>query len=226
MVVVEAPYALLTAVVFFLPWYYMTGFSTDSNTAGYAFLMVFIFHLWIPLAGIWIAAACKDMIALSIVNPIFFITTMGVTGTLVPYDQLNDFWRSWVYWLNPLTWFTRGLSANLLKGVEVVCRPEEFVRFSPPEGQTCGEYFSEWTDEVMGYLRDANERTTCEYCGYANGEEFLVGLNVDVHKRWRELGIFVAYLGSNLVLCYLVYWVFREARWGRIWKRWTSKKTE
>lgn len=62
----EIPYAILGTVFFFLPWYYMIGMPNDSKTAGYEFLLVLLFEIFIPPFAMWIAAMCPDMTIISI----------------------------------------------------------------------------------------------------------------------------------------------------------------
>jgi ABC-type multidrug transport system permease subunit len=44
--------------------------------------------------------------------------------------------------------------------------------------------------------------------------------------RWESLGIFSIFIVSNLMLVYAIYWIFREARWGRIFARFHKAKAE
>ena len=45
-VVTEIPISILSAVVYWVLWYYATGLPTDSSTAGYVFWMVMLFFLF------------------------------------------------------------------------------------------------------------------------------------------------------------------------------------
>lgn len=66
MAVAEIPYAILSAVFFFLPWYYMIGLPSESSRAGYAFLLLVFLEIWVPHAAMWIAAICGDMTMISL----------------------------------------------------------------------------------------------------------------------------------------------------------------
>jgi hypothetical protein len=46
MVVGEIPMAIVSAVVYWLLWYYPSGLPTDSSTAGYVFFMVLLFNMF------------------------------------------------------------------------------------------------------------------------------------------------------------------------------------
>ena len=54
-IVVEIPFAFVGAVVFYLLFYFPVGFSLGTP-AGYAFLMMLLFHLFSTSWGQWIAA--------------------------------------------------------------------------------------------------------------------------------------------------------------------------
>ncbi|KAH8155132.1 uncharacterized protein LAJ45_00141 [Morchella importuna] len=219
MLLAEIPYAILGTVFFFLPWYYMIGMPNNSGTAGYAFLFVLLFEIFIPSFAMWIAAMCKDMTIISIVNPFIFLVTNGFTGILVPYSGLQGFYKAWLYWLNPLTWLVRGLIGNIIHGIEVQCGENEFVKFQPPANQTCGEYAGEWVSTAYGYIVNLDSTEDCRYCQFKSGDEYLQTVNIDYNTRWRDLGIFVVYMVSNVVLTYTIYWAFREFRWKRYFAR-------
>ena len=219
MALVEVPYAILGSVFFFLPWYYMIGLPTDSSIAGYVFLLIMLFNIWIPHIAMWIAAMCPDLTIVSVVNPVIFMVSNGVTGILVTYYALPAFYRTWLYWANPLTWFTRGLLASIMHRLPVRCSPAELVRFTPPANTTCGAFAGDWLAHASGYIVDLDASDECQYCIFENGDEYLKTINVQYENRWRDLGIFCIFLGTNLVLVYALYWAFRECRWGRLWAR-------
>ncbi|KAI5776697.1 ABC-2 type transporter-domain-containing protein [Geopyxis carbonaria] len=224
MALAEIPYAIFGTLFFYLPFYYMIGLPNDSNTAGYDFIFLMLFEIWISHVAMWIASMCKDMTI--IINPFFFVITNGVTGIFVPYASLPRFYSSWLYWVNPLTWLARGMVGNVTNDVEVICGADELVTFQPPSGDTCGEYAGEWLSKAFGYIVDLNATQDCQYCQFKSGAEFLETINIQHSTRWREFGIFTAYLASNLVLVYVLYWTFREYRWGRLFARLRRTRSE
>ncbi|KAF8424902.1 ABC-2 type transporter-domain-containing protein [Tirmania nivea] len=222
MIICEIPYAILGTFFFFFPWYYMIGMNPDSNRAGYQFFLILIFQIWIAPFGMWIAAMCPDLTVMSIVNPFLFVITNAFTGVLVPYSQLLTFFRSWVYWANPLTYLVRGLMSNVLHGVEVTCSSQELVRFTPPSGQTCMEYAGDWLKNASGYMNQA-ANGACEYCVYKNGDEYMKTINIEYYLRWRDLGIFIIFVFSNIALVYINYWAFWEFQWRKFFARKMSR---
>jgi len=118
-----------------------------------------------------------------------------------------------------LTYLTRGLMSIALHNVEVTCSSKELVRFTPPPGQTCAQYAGDWVKNTSGYMMQAANET-CEYCIYKTGDEYLKTLNIDYDLRWRDLGIFAAFIFSNISLVYILYWAFREFQWRKFFTKW------
>lgn len=121
---------------------------------------------------------------------------------------MPGFWRAWLYELNPFTRLIAGMVTTELHELPVNCKPEEFNRFTAPSGQTCGEYMSDFfKDGGMGYL--ANDNTTdCEYCAFRVGDEFYGTLGLNFNHRWRDLGIFAAFIASNVIILLVAVSIF------------------
>lgn len=52
-----------------------------------------------------------------------------------------------------------------------------------------------------GYLAD-NATDSCQYCAYRVGDQFYEPLGFSFDNRWRDLGILIAFFGSNLVILF------------------------
>lgn len=77
---------------------------------------------------------------------------------------------------------------------QVRCRSQDFGRFLPPAGQMCAEYMAPFLAINPGYLNDPNATTSCEYCPYSTGADYLKTLNLSrrvygesLRARRREL---------------------------------------
>lgn len=53
-----------------------------------------------------------------------------------------------------------------------------------------------------GYITD-NATSECSYCAYSVGDEFYEPLGISFGTRWRDFGILLAFVGSNLVFLFL-----------------------
>jgi len=52
-----------------------------------------------------------------------------------------------------------------------------------------------------GYILD-NATDVCRYCAYKVGDEFYQALGYEFGNRWRDLGIFAAFIFSNLAILF------------------------
>lgn len=53
-----------------------------------------------------------------------------------------------------------------------------------------------------GYLAN-NQTSDCSYCAYRVGDQFYEPLGISFNNRWRDFGIFTAFIGSNLILLFI-----------------------
>ena len=67
-VITEIPTAVVSAVLYWLLWYYPTGLPRDSSTAGYVFLMSPLFFVFMNSWGQWICAFAPSFTVISNVS--------------------------------------------------------------------------------------------------------------------------------------------------------------
>lgn len=203
MVIAEMPYSLLCAVCFFLPIYYMPGFQTESSRAGFQFLMVLITELFSVTLGQCLSALTPSAFISSQFDPFIMITFALFCGVTIPSTVMPKFWRSWLFQLDPFTRLIGGMVVTALHELPVICSPAELNVFKAPDGITCGDYMQPFFDNGgRGYIV-GNDTSNCEYCAYKVGDEFYGPLGFSFDKRWRDFGIFVAFLGSNLIILFM-----------------------
>ncbi|KOS19997.1 ABC transporter G family member 11 [Escovopsis weberi] len=163
---VEMPYSVLCAVGFFLPFYYMPGFSTATPRAGFFFFLTLVTEIVSVALGQALGSVTPSIRISSQIEP-FIITIFAVLcGVTIPLPAIPKFWRSWFYQVNPFTrLISTGITASL-HGVEVVCKSKELNRFPAPANMTCGEYMADFFSRgAPGYLVN-NDTQNCEYCAY------------------------------------------------------------
>ena len=213
-VVAEIPISILSAIIYWLLWYYATGLPTDSGTAGYVFLMTMLFFLFQASWGQWICAFAPSFTVISNVLPFFFVMFGIFNGVVRPYSTLPVFWRYWVYWLVPSTYWIGGVMAATLSQITVQCAPSETAMFDPPPGQTCAQYASAFVQQAgRGYLTNPEATAACGYCQYRNGVEYMKTLNVDPSDKWKYFGVFAAFCISNWALVYFFIYTVRVKGW-------------
>lgn len=80
-----------------------------------------------------------------------------------------------MYYLTPFRYLVEGFVSVAVHGRELVCASNEFARFSPPLGETCQSYTTDFIQQTGGYVQNGTGRYAglCEFCQYANGDEFV-----------------------------------------------------
>ncbi|KAJ5896051.1 ABC multidrug transporter atrF [Penicillium subrubescens] len=214
-VVCEIPAAIITGLVYWLLWYYPVGLPTDSSTAGYVFLMSMLFFLFQASWGQWICAFAPSFTVISNVLPFFFVMVNLFNGIVRPYAAYPVFWKYWMYYVNPVTWWLRGVLSAVLPDVQIECATLETTRFDPPPGQTCQQYAGNFVNKIAkaGYLVNGSATQDCQYCPYTTGEEYMANLNVHRDDKWRCFGIFLAFVIINWMLVYFFVYTVRVRGW-------------
>lgn len=150
-----------------------------------------------------VAALTPSPFISALLNPFIIITFALFCGVTIPKPQIPKFWRAWLYQLDPFTRLIGGMVVTELHDLPVVCTAAELNTFPAPAGTNCGDYMANFFDNGgLGYIVN-NATDVCEYCAYKVGDQFYEGLGFDFAYRWRDLGIFAAFIVSNLVLLFL-----------------------
>lgn len=213
-IISEIPSAVVSSVLYWVLWYFATGLPTDSSTAGFVFLMTLLFFLFQTSWAQWICAFAPSFTVISNVLPFFLVMFSIFNGVFVPYQQLVVFWRYWMYYVNPSTYFVGGVLSSTLNGQDVKCADHEAAHFRPPSGKTCMEFAGAFVREAgRGYLIEPNATDMCAYCPYKDGKEYLASLHIEPSQKWRDFGIFLAFCVSNWALVYFFIYTVRVRRW-------------
>ncbi len=210
----EIPSAVVSAVLYWVLWYFATGLPTDSATAGFVFLMTLLFFLFQTSWAQWICAFAPSFTVISNVLPFFLVMFSIFNGVFVPYQQLVVFWRYWMYYVNPSTYFVGGVLSSTLANQEVRCADGEAAHFRPPSGKSCADFANDFIAKAgRGYLIDPNATDMCAYCPYSDGTQYLASLHIEPSQKWRDFGIFLAFCISNWALVYFFIYTVRVRRW-------------
>lgn len=101
--------------------------------------------------------------------------------------------------------------STMLHDRPVVCSSSEVSVFDPPSGQTCGAYLANYIATAGGDIQNPGATSSCQYCALTNGDQFLSGSSIYYSQRWRNFGLMFAFIGFNIFLAVLTYWLFRVA---------------
>ena len=107
-------------------------------------------------------------------------------GIVRSYVELPVFWRYWMYWINPSTYWMGGILAATLDGAPVECSPTETAVFDAPPNQTCVEYAGAFAKSAGGLLLNPHATSGCQYCPYSNANQYLETVNIEADQKWRS----------------------------------------
>ncbi|RMZ87573.1 hypothetical protein DV736_g5212, partial [Chaetothyriales sp. CBS 134916] len=207
LVVSEIPYLLLCGLVYFVCWYWTVGFPNDSNKAGAVLFVMLMYEFVYTGIGQFVAAYAPNAVFASLINPLLLGTLISFCGVLMPYAQIQAFWRYWMYYLNPFTYLMGSLMVFPLFQRPVECKEHEFSVFDPPANQSCGGYLAEYLSTLgaRANLTNPDAVADCRVCQYRTGSDYLYVLNLkDYYYGWRDAAIVVLFAISSYAMVYLM----------------------
>ncbi|KAH7305961.1 ABC-2 type transporter-domain-containing protein [Stachybotrys elegans] len=208
LIVSEVPYLCVCAVLYFVCWYYTINSPTATERAGGTFLVMLLYEFLYTGIGQFIAAYAPNEVFASLVNPIILGILICFCGVLVPYAQIQAFWRHWIYWLNPFNYLMGSMLVFNISGQDVNCSDEEFAVFNPPANTTCGDYLRAYLDPRLhnpANLVNPEATSECRVCAFSVGDNYLRTVNLDSYSvAWRDVGIVAGFVASSYALVYVL----------------------
>ncbi|KAK7409614.1 hypothetical protein QQX98_008209 [Neonectria punicea] len=213
-IIVEVPYQIITGILIYACFYYpVVGIQSSDRQV---LVLLFVIQLFIfasSFAQMTIAAMPNAQTAASVVTLLSLMSTI-FSGVLQTPDALPGFWI-FMYRVSPFTYWIGGIAATEMHGRQVTCSTRETSIFDPPSGQTCGEYLAPFTSNAPGKLQNPEDTEDCRYCAIRNADQYLAGSNIYWSERWRNYGIFWAFICFNIFMAITLYYVFRVKKWSR-----------
>ncbi|MCJ1429433.1 hypothetical protein MMC29_007347 [Sticta canariensis] len=208
LIVSEIPYLCICAVLYFLPWYWTVGFPNHSDRAGAFFFVMLCYEFVYTGIGQFVAAYAPNAVFAALVNPVVITVLVSFCGVLVPFSQIQEFWRYWIYYLDPFNYLMGSLLVFATQDVPVHCGDSEFALFDPPPRTTCADYLSSYLASPLGAganLVNPDATSQCRVCQYTSGSDYLATLNLGEYKDgWRDAAIVVIFSISSYVMVYLL----------------------
>ncbi|KAJ6552975.1 pleiotropic drug resistance ABC transporter [Mycena capillaripes] len=204
---VEIPYNIVGSTLFFFTWYWTVGFS--SSRAGYTYLFLGIaYPLYYTTIGLAVAAMSSSAEISALAFSFVFSFVIIFNGVMQPFRVLN--WWKWMYYVSPFTYLIEGLVGQAIAHRPITCSAVELLTINPPLGQTCGQYMRNFISFAGGYLTNTDATTACQFCSTATTDEWLAqGFQIFNHHRWRDLGLFLIFVGFNTASVYGLAFIFR-----------------
>lgn len=207
LIVLEIPYLIISGFFYFVTFYFTVGFPTDANKAGGIFFVMIMYEFLYTGIGQFIAAYAPNAIFASMVNPLIISTIISFCGVLVPYSQLQAFWRYWIYYLNPFTYLMGSLINFALFDKTIEGTESELAIFNPPANESCTEFLSSYLRGVgsRSNLLNPDATSDCRVCQYTSGADYLYTLNLkDFYYACRDAAIVVVFVFSSYGLVYVL----------------------
>lgn len=214
-IIVELPWNTLMAVVMFVCWYYPVGLNHNAEAAdqvaergALVFLFLLAFMLFTSTFTNLVIAGFETAEAGGNIANLLFMLCLIFCGVLATPDSMPGFWI-FMYRVSPFTYLVQGMLAASVANTAVVCASNELLTFQPLDGQTCGQYMSDYISMAGGYLTNENATSDCLFCTIGETNTFLETVSTSYGDRWRNFGILWAFIIFNIFAALGVYWLAR-----------------
>ncbi|KAF8126758.1 ABC-2 type transporter-domain-containing protein [Boletus edulis] len=212
-ILVELPWNILGSTLFFFCWYWTVGFPTDRG--GYTYLMLgVLFPIYYTTIGQAVSAMSPTAEIAGILFSFLFSFVLTFDGVVQPFSQLG--WWQWMYRVSPYTYLIEGLVSQILSGQPVQCSATEFAVIQPPSGYSCASYLDPFISSAGGYLQNPDAGSNCLYCSASTADAWLYRMfNIQYAHRWRNVGLFCAFIVFNICAMFAFTYIFRIRSYGR-----------
>lgn len=217
----EVPFQVGIGTIAFFCWYYPLGLyenavpsGTVHERGGLMYLLITSFFVYASTLG-QVAGSFNESAenAANLAN-LLFIMCLNFCGVLAGPGVLPGFWI-FMYRCNPFTYLVQGMLSTGLAKNTVKCSARELVSFNPFQGQTCGEYMESYIKTAGGYVTNPDATSACQFCRLSSTDTFLSSVNSLYSERWRNWGIFIAFIAINMILTIFFYWLARVPKGSR-----------
>ncbi|KAI8332054.1 ABC-2 type transporter-domain-containing protein [Chlamydoabsidia padenii] len=215
-VLVEVPYILFYSACYMFGLYWTSGMKNQSEAVGYFYVTFCVVVTWAATLGYIIASIAESGTTASVLNPLIMSILVLFCGLMQPPKAMPRFWSAWMYWADPFHYFIEGLTVNEMENVAIQCTDSDLIRFTPPPGQTCGQYTQSFFSRgATGHISnpDAMQPEQCGYCQYSTGEQFYeTNYDWGQNSKWANFGILVLFLCFNISAVVALVYLRRKPR--------------
>ncbi|KAJ2826531.1 ATP-binding cassette transporter snq2 [Coemansia erecta] len=205
----EWPFSVVSNTLYVVCLYWTVGLNPISDRVGYFYINYILLGFYSLTLGQAIASFSPNEMVASLVVPIASAFSTLMCGATVPKALMPKFFRSWLYYVSPFTYYLEGAISSELHGSKVVCKPEELYTFEPPSNSTCGDYAGEWVKQATGYITNLDATSACKYCPYSVGDEYLATVSWEFSHRWRNFGIMIVFLAFNIAFAIFMVRIYK-----------------
>ncbi|CEJ59027.1 Putative Pleiotropic drug resistance proteins (PDR1-15), ABC superfamily [Penicillium brasilianum] len=211
---VEIPFTLLGGLIYWLLWHYMVGYYYTSDRAGYAFLMYELYSLFVASLAQLTAALFPTVLAAQTATGFVWLVVNTFNGPLSPPPLTPRGWR-WFYNISPLFYYIEGIGTNAMHALDITCKGSEIQMFNAPLSETCASFAAEFFNmsKSTGYLVNPDATDQCEYCSYANGDQYVTQYDFEYSQRGNNVGIFVGFILFNYTMAVVATYLIFIFKW-------------
>ncbi|KAN0109951.1 putative ABC transporter CDR4 [Hyaloscypha variabilis] len=210
-IIVEIPYQILLGVMVFASYFYpiyTKGGIPPSVRQGLILLLIVQFFVFASTFAHMLISALPDSETAGNIATLMFSLTLTFNGVFQTPYALPGFWI-FMYRVSPLTYLVSAIASTGLSGRKVVCSQNELAIMQPPAGESCGTYLSPYAAVAGGRIYNPTAMADCQYCTASNADQFLESVNISYGTRWRDYGIGFSYIGFNIFMAVLLYYLIR-----------------
>ncbi len=207
-IVVEIPWQLVAGVLIYACFYYPVVGIQSSQRQGLVLLYILQLLVYASAFADMTIVVMPDAHTASSVVTVLTIMSIIFSGVLQTADALPGFWK-FMYRVSPFTYWIGGIVATELHGRQINCSETELSIFNPPPGYTCARYLMPLEGKAPGQLLNPMATEQCMYCPVTNADQLLAASRIYWSDRWRNWGIFMAYIVFDIFVAVLLYYLFR-----------------
>lgn len=220
-ILVEIPWNILAGTLAFVIYYYAVGFYANASAAGQLHERGALF--WLLSISYYVYIGSMAVLCISFMDlaetaanlaSLLYTMCLSFCGVMATKEVLPRFWI-FMYRCNPLTYLIEAFLVLGIANVKVKCADYEYTRFTPTSGQTCEQYMAPYIQMAgTGYLKNGTETSTteCHFCRFSETNDFLATVGAKYSHRWRNYGIFIAFIVFDYVAAVFLYWLAREPK--------------
>ncbi|KAK4705806.1 hypothetical protein P7C70_g397, partial [Phenoliferia sp. Uapishka_3] len=207
--IVEIPILVVGYTLLFLCYVFAERLNGRATVSGLTWCLWMVYAVFTSTCGILLGAVSPSPFAVPFVLSLVWNIWNGLSWSLVPHPIMVQPFHSFFSWISPLRWYLGSLMSNQISPLKVTCAAAELTRFNAPSGQTCGEYAAAFLTTAAGYLANPDDTSNCGYCQMSSGSDYISTLGYSYSHRWRDWGIFIIFVLSNIGAIFIATWVIR-----------------
>ncbi|EGC32249.1 ABC transporter G family protein [Dictyostelium purpureum] len=206
-VTADLPWNFLSAIIYAIPCYFISGLRTDPNGAPFFYFCFVLFTTYLNFALLAIVFACvlpTDEIAHALGGVALSISSL-FAGFMIPPGSIAKGWH-WFYDLDPTTYPLAIVMVNEFRDLEFHCDNDEYVQvpYNYTRLNELGDYSQGNATECYNTVAYPNaECKTRAYCQVTNGNLILDRYEMKEENMYKFLSVIFGYAVFFLICLFI-----------------------